>query len=70
MSQPGRKPDYKLSIVIDGKYYKVGAAWVNEKGTVSIQLDSFVVLPHGPQVKLMMIPYDYDTAAKANQPPK
>lgn len=63
----GRKPDYKLSVHIESDYYKVGAAWVNESGTVSIELDPFVVLPHGAKVKLMLIPSDYEPKQKRRE---
>lgn len=55
----GRKPDYKVSVALDGKYYDIGGAWVNESGTVSITLDPFVSIPPQPQTKLMMIPKDF-----------
>lgn len=60
----GRKPDYKLSVHIEGDYYRVGAAWVNESGTVSIELDPFVTLPHGPKIKLMLIAANYEPKQK------
>jgi hypothetical protein len=62
--EAGRKPDYKLSVDINGKYYKVGAAWVNDSGTVYLRLDPFVVLPHGENIKLMLIPSDYKPKMK------
>jgi hypothetical protein len=45
-----RKPDYILRAAerLDGEkkghWRRVGAAWVNESGTVSITLDPFVIL--------------------------
>lgn len=64
----GRKPDYKLSVHDGPDYHKVGAAWVNESGTVSIELDPYVTLPHGPKVKLMLIKWDYEPKVKRREP--
>lgn len=56
-----RKPDYKLSVVVGANnYIRVGAAWVNETGTISIQLDPYIQLPvQSENLKLMLIPTDY-----------
>lgn len=56
----GRKPDYKLmakDATID-KWIKVGAAWVNENGSVSIDLDPFVVLRGQDHLSLALYPND------------
>ena len=43
-----RKPDYVLkgmNKVTDEKVQKLGAAWSNEDGSISLVIDRFVVLP-------------------------
>jgi hypothetical protein len=44
----GRKPDYQLSAMQGDLKGKVGAAWVNADGSISIDLNPFVVLQDGP----------------------
>lgn len=61
----GRKPDYRLSVVEgENNYTRVGAAWINESGTISIILDPYVVLPNRPELKLMLVPRDFVKPSK------
>lgn len=54
----GRKPDYIIKAATpDSKIWtRVGAAWVNDSGTVSIDLDPFVVLSGRDSPSLVMHP--------------
>lgn len=42
----GRTPDFELKAMNRGteRSHRVGAAWLNENGSISINLDEFVVL--------------------------
>lgn len=58
----GRKPDYVVKAVIrqhekDMKG-KVGAAWVNPDGSISIDLNPFVVLEANSNLHIMMFKHD------------
>lgn len=57
----GRKPDYNLGALdktTDMKG-KIGAAWVNPNGTVSIRLNPWVVLDgSNPELVLTLFPYE------------
>lgn len=58
----GRKPDYRLKAMNKAtgvKNRNVGAAWVNEDGSISIDIDAFVVLPGGPELVLTLYPVEH-----------
>lgn len=59
MATNNRKPDFKVSVVSETNYHEVGAAWVNESGTISITLNPFVAIPITEKTKLMLIRKDY-----------
>ncbi len=42
----GRTPDFELKAMNKGtdRSHRVGAAWMNDNGSISINLDEFVVL--------------------------
>lgn len=53
-----RKPDYDVGALnkrtdIKGK---VGAAWINDNGTITIILDPFVVLTGGSEMVITLFP--------------
>jgi hypothetical protein len=53
-----RKPDFNLKAMrrdTDQKN-RVGAGWFNEDGSISIVLDSFIVLESHPQLILTLFP--------------
>lgn len=58
--QIGRAPDMILRALNKAteETDKVGAAWVNSNGTVSIRLDPFVVLQSRPELVLTLFPND------------
>lgn len=46
----GRKPDYRIAAlnkVTDEKQARIGAAWVNPDGSISLVFDPFVTVPVG-----------------------
>jgi len=51
-----RKPDYRLAALDKntGLSGNVGAAWVNEDQSITVILDSFVVLEGGKQLGLTL----------------
>lgn len=58
-SRSGRKPDYQVGAInkITGqKSSKVGGAWKNDNGTISVVLDAFVVFPGGSDTLLTLFP--------------
>lgn len=54
----GRQPDFNLSALDKdtGKKGKVGAAWKNADGTISISLNNFVVLSAQQPLVLTLFP--------------
>ena len=60
MSQ-GRKPDYNLAALDKETGFKnnrIGAAWINPDGRISIQLNPFVVLDGtNPNLVVTLFPY-------------
>lgn len=53
-----RKPDYRVSALNKATSVKgsVGAAWLNEDGTISIVLDPFIVLNDSPNLLITLFP--------------
>jgi len=53
-----RKPDYRVAALdkITEDKNNVGAAWKNEDGTISIVLDSFIVLYGGNRFLITLFP--------------
>ena len=57
----GRKPSHYLKALdkaTDEKSGRIGAAWVNRDGTISIKLDPFVTLNGGNDLVLTLFPND------------
>ena len=53
-----RRPDYELSALNKdtNEKNKVGAAWVNENGTISIKLNAFIKLEASTALVLTLFP--------------
>lgn len=56
----GRQPDYRLAALNKSTDEKsnVGAAWENDNGSISIRLDSFVVLKGSKDLVLTLFKSD------------
>lgn len=56
----GRKPDYRISALSKKNEHKgsVGCAWINEDQTITISLNSFVVLDERDDILITMFPTD------------
>jgi hypothetical protein len=55
----GRKPEYRLKALNKAtgeKSRNAGAAWVNEDGSISIDVEPFVVLRGGKDLVLTLFP--------------
>lgn len=68
--QSGKKlPDFNVAVMnreneVRGR---VGAAWANDDGSISIALDPFVVLKgngHGDKLSIQLFPRDYKPSKK------
>lgn len=57
---PGRRPDYKVSAMNKFNDHKgqVGAAWLNDNGSISIKLNAFVVLSAENDLVITLFPHD------------
>lgn len=54
-----RKPDYSIGALDktrNARQPKVGVAWKNENGTITIAFDPFVVLRGGPELVVTLFP--------------
>ncbi len=54
-----RKPDYNVSAMNKSTEEKgrIGAAWINQDGSISITLDAFIVLPNaGKDLLITLFP--------------
>ncbi len=57
-----KEPDYRVAALrksTQDNNGNIGVAWVDEKGRISVKLDSFVVLEGGPDLVLSLFPKDY-----------
>jgi hypothetical protein len=54
----GRKPDYKLSVIIKGtkSTRKCGVAWRNTNGSIAIALDPCTVLSWKDSIHITLFP--------------
>lgn len=55
----GRKPAYNVKVMnkqTGEKSQKIGGAWVNRDGTISVILDPFVVIPGGQDILVTLFP--------------
>lgn len=62
-----KKPDYSVGALDktrDVRQPKVGVAWKNENGTITIALDPFVVLRGGPELVVTLFPADTPWTAR------
>lgn len=59
----GKKPTYDVSILnkVTGQKGKVGAAWFNDNGRISIKLNPCVVLASDPNLVITLFPIDWDS---------
>lgn len=58
----GRTPDYKLKMMdkrTGVKSRKMGAAWINESGSITINLDPFVSIPASADIVLTLFPWNW-----------
>lgn len=73
MATKGRKPDYDVSALNkdNERKGKIGAAWANPDGTISIVLNTFIVLDTGrDNLLITMFPTTgYKPKGKSNLPP-
>jgi hypothetical protein len=66
-----RTPDYILKVmdkVTDAKSGKLGVAWVNEDGSLTIQVDPGVAISYTSTQVVKLFPNDRAVAAPAPQP--
>ncbi len=68
MSEGTHKPDFDVSIKLDGKWHRIGAAWNNSSGSINITTNACVVLPSGP-TKLSLFPANYVPKAQQTSVP-
>lgn len=56
----GRSPDFRVTAMnkTTSKGHRVGAAWIGEKGFISITLDEFVVLSGRDPVTITLFPWE------------
>lgn len=56
----GRTPDFDLKAMnkATNEKARAGAGWLNEDGSISIDLDAFIVLPASPDLVLTLFPRD------------
>lgn len=60
----GRQPDYSLGALdsaTDEKNPKIGAAWKNDDGSISISINDFIVLRGNKTLYLRLFPNDRST---------
>lgn len=71
-----KKPDYSIGALDktrDVRQPKIGAAWKNADGSISLRIDPFVVLQGGPQLLVTLFPEDaarvqYNARRKPSSP--
>ena len=62
----GRKPDFVLkarrvkSSRADNGKGRIGVAWLNDNGSISIDLDPFIVLSSVEELQITLFPNDQD----------
>jgi hypothetical protein len=52
----GQKPDFIVKFPVNGVWHKLGAAWVNEGGTINMVLDIGMAIVVQPGAKLVLVP--------------
>ncbi len=52
----GQKPDYNVKFPVNGVWHKLGAAWINDGGTINAVLDVGVTITLQPGAKLVLVP--------------
>jgi hypothetical protein len=64
-----RKPDYWVKAMDKetNAKAKVGAAWDNPDGSVSVDLNAFVVLKASPNLVITLFPCSLDRRTKTNE---
>jgi hypothetical protein len=51
-----RKPDYRVTFPVRGVWHRLGAAWINDGGTINVVLDVGVPITLQPGNKLVLVP--------------
>lgn len=51
-----KKPDYRVTYPVRGVWHRLGAAWVNDGGTINVVLDVGVPVTIPPGGKLVLVP--------------
>lgn len=57
----GRKPDFHLAAMnkaTDAKNNRIGAAWKEDNGSITIVLDNFIQLTGSPDLSIKLFPND------------
>lgn len=65
----GRKPDFWLKAMnpASKEKGKVGAGWRNEDGSISIDINAFIVLKSSPDLNLTMFPIERGKTGDADE---
>lgn len=68
---PGRRPDYNLNALDKNTEQKgrVGAAWLNDDGTIRVKINPWVVLTGGDSLVLTLFPSGEPRPASPNPKP-
>ena len=63
MRKKPRKPDFWVKAMnkATNEKRKIGAAWTNQDGSVSIDMDAFTVLHSSPDLVITLFPIDRTT---------
>ena len=51
-----RQPDYRVTFPVRGVWHRLGAAWINDGGTINVVLDVGVPITIQPGNKLVLVP--------------
>lgn len=60
-----KKPDYIVKYPVNGVWHKLGAAWVNDGGTINLVMDVGVAFTLQPGAKLVLVPPKEDEVRAA-----
>lgn len=69
MKPKGRTPDYNVKAMMKdtGTKTRIGAAWINPNGTISMVLDPFISLQSSPALLITLFPWDGGQPEKEQQ---
>jgi hypothetical protein len=51
-----RRPAYRVTFPVNGVWHRLGAAWINDGGTINVVLDVGVLITIQPGNKLVLVP--------------